>query len=738
MLRRIYRRIGIARVIALGLVLFALVVRVLDPIPVQIVRNLTFDMFQRVIPREPEPFPVSILDVDDASIAEIGQWPWPRTRFAELVDKATEAGAAAIAFDIIFAEPDRLSPELVAADNPDLPEPVAVALSELTGNDDVLAEAFTRSRVVVGQTSVRSAFARIGNSGEIPAVPHAVVGPDPGPFIMKLPDLVQNLPVLEEAAAGRGIFSARPDPDGIYRRMPIVAEVNGVLRLGLAPELLRIATGGEPFVLRTNDAGIDGVVLARNLFRTAGDGTVQPYLTVSQRSRFVPAADLLKGRMEPGRINGHLVLVGTSAIGLGDFRATPMGVQVPGVEIHAQLMENMLSGSLLVRPNYAIAVELVAAALICVLLVILTPIMTATFLVLSTLLFLATCGLVSYIAFVQERLLIDPSFPILAGLATIMFMATANYLREEQRRREIRNAFRHYVSADLVNALTENREALQLGGETRELTLLFSDVRGFTAIAEGFRQNPAGLTQLMNRFLTLLSNAILEERGTIDKFMGDAVMAFWNAPLDHEDHARAACRAALKMRESVVALNAQRVSEAEGEAVEPINIGIGVSSGSCMVGNMGSDTRFDYTAMGDPVNLASRLEGQSKYYGETVIVGSATEEAAREDFAFLELDLIRVKGKTQAERVFALLGDADMRASPVFVALRNANARMLDAFRRGDWGTTERALDEVQGLAAELGVSLKTHVANYRERLEPVAQGPVPPDWDGVYDATSK
>ncbi|MDU8944948.1 CHASE2 domain-containing protein [Ovoidimarina sediminis] len=738
MFRALYSRIGTARLIALGLVLFALAVRVIDPIPIQIVRNLTFDFFQRVLPREPEAFPVAILDVDDASIAEIGQWPWPRTRFAELVDKATQAGAAAIGFDIIFAEPDRLSPQLIAEDNPNLSEPVVVALSAMPSNDETLADAFRRARVVVGQTSVRSAFNRLGNEASIPPVPHAVVGPDPAPFIMKLPELVQNLPELEEAAAGRGVFSARPDPDGIYRRLPIVALVDGQMRLGLAPELLRVATGGEPFVLRTNDAGIDGVVLARNFFRTAGDGTVRPYLTVSQPSRFVPAADLLYDRMEPGRLNGHLVLVGTSAIGLGDFRATPMGVQVPGVEIHAQLMENMLSGSLLFRPNYAIAVELVAAAVICVLLIILTPIMTASFLVLSTLLFLTTCGFVSFWVFQQQRMLLDPSFPIVAGLATIMFMATANYLREEKRRREIRNAFRHYVSADLVNALTDNSEALQLGGETRELTLLFSDVRGFTAIAEGFRQNPAGLTQLMNRFLTLLSNAILEERGTIDKFMGDAVMAFWNAPLDHDDHARAACRAALKMQQSVEALNKARREEAEDGEFLALNIGIGVSSGSCMVGNMGSDTRFDYTAMGDPVNLASRLEGQSKYYGKTVIVGSATEEVAREDFAFLELDLIRVKGKTQAERVFALMGDATMRESADFAELRDANSRMLDAFRAGNWAETEAAIADLDRLNAAQGTGLETHIANYRARLAEVSHAPAPDGWDGVYDATSK
>ncbi len=738
MLRRLYDWIGLARLVALGLVAFALAIRVLDPIPVQTLRNLTFDLYQRIQPRAPQDFPVTILDVDDASITEIGQWPWPRTRFAELVEKATADGAVAIAFDIIFAEPDRLSPQRIATDNQDLSDDISNALTDLPDNDHKLADAFSRALVVVGQTNVRSALAAAEPTQDPPEVPHAVLGPDPAEFIITMPELVQNLPVLEEAATGRGVFSVRPDPDGIYRRVPIVVSAQGTYRLGLAPELLRVGTGSEPFTIRANEAGIDGVVLARNLFQTAGDGTVRPYLTPSSPERFVPAADLLYDRMEPGRLNGHLVLVGTSAVGLGDYRATPLGVQMPGVEIHAQLLESMLSGSLLNRPNYAVAVELVAAAALCLIIIILSPIMNATFLIVSSLIFLTTCGVASFQAFTNQKLLIDPSFPILTALATIVFMSTANYLREEQRRREIRNAFRHYVSADLVNVLADNPESLQLGGETRELTLLFSDVRGFTAIAESYRENPAGLTQLMNRFLNLLSKAILDERGTIDKFMGDAVMAFWNAPLNHDDHARAACRAALTMRQGVNELNRRRVEEAGSGHVAPINIGIGLSTGSCMVGNMGSDTRFDYTAMGDTVNLASRLEGQSRFYGQTIIVGSETERVTRDDFAFLELDIIRVKGKSQPETVFALLGDKALRQSEEFERLNHLNGRMLKAYRSRDWDLAEDLLRDLNPLGLEIEPALARHFENYADRLVGARKILPAEDWDGVYDATSK
>jgi adenylate cyclase len=737
---RFGRSIGWARIGALGLVAGLLALRVLDPVPVQTVRNLTFDVYQQVKPRTPGSFPVAILDIDDPSIAEVGQWPWPRNRIADLVTRATADGAVAIAFDIVFAEPDRLSPPQIARDNPDLPPDFREALAALPDNDAVLAEAFAAARVIVGQTSVRSAFAGLEGNRVIPEVPHAIVGPDPAPFLVAFPDLVENLPELEAASAGRGVFNVRPDPDGVFRRVPLVMSVEDHVRLGLAPELLRVATGAAPFAIRTNAAGIDGVVLAGRLVQTAGDGTVRPYLTPSDPARFVPAADLLAGRTPPGRLSGHLVLVGTSAIGLEDFRATPLGVPMAGVEIHAQLLENILSGTLLVRPNYAVAVELFSALALCLLVILLTPILSAATLIASSLMFLATYGAGSYALFQRHLLLLDPSFPMAAGLVTMIFMSSSNYLREERRRRRIRTAFGQYVSRDLVDALADTEEALTLGGETRELTLLFSDVRGFTAIAESYRDDPAALTQLMNRLLTNLSNAILQRGGTIDKFMGDAVMAFWNAPLSHPDHARSACAAALGMMDAVERLNRQREAEARagGAAFLPLNVGIGINTGTCTVGNMGSDMRFDYTAVGDPVNLASRLEGQSRTYGLPIIIGSATEAAARDNFALLEIDLIRVKGKLQAERIFALLGDANLRGTPVFSEAAAANDRMLAAYRARDWDGAEAALGALEALGPRMGGRLAGYVALYRRRIGAARSDPPGEGWGGVYDATDK
>ncbi|MCV3273979.1 CHASE2 domain-containing protein [Roseobacter sinensis] len=740
-------------VAVLGL-LCGLVIRVGDPPPIAALRNASFDLYHQSKPRDLTPLPVSILDIDDRSIEEIGQWPWPRNRLAELVERAAAQGAAAIGFDIVFAEPDRLSPPQIARDNPGMPDPLATALGTLPDNDDSLASAFARARVVVGQTSVRTEAGNRTEKREMAPAPHALIGPDPMPFLMQFPDIVQNLPVLEAKAAGRGMFATRPDADGIYRRVPLVMAVQGEVRLGLAAELLRVATGGDPFILRTNDAGIDGLVIARQLIATAPDGTVWPYLTPSTQSRYVSAADLLADRVPEGRLAGHLVLVGTSAIGLEDFRATPLGVAMAGVEIHAQVLENIMAQSLLIRPNYTIGVELVTTLVLCLLVIIFAPSISARALIASSLLLMGGYVALSYALFYNQRILLDPSFPALATAVTVILISTVNYLREERQRREIRNAFGQYVSPDLVDQLSRNQSRLTLGGESRQLTLLFSDVRGFTAIAEEFRDDPEALTLLMNEFLTILSTAIMDEKGTIDKFMGDAVMAFWNAPLPNDDHARAACRAALKMIADVGAFNTARrraqkrkrvgqKGQAKGKRtpwvkVHRINVGIGINTGQCVVGNMGSKMRFDYTALGDPVNVASRLEGQSRYYGASIILGSATAQEVSQDFALLELDRVRVVGKALPETIFALLGDRGMRDTALFQTVQSSNAKMLKAYRAQDWDQAGAELATLQPLFQDLGIGLQDYLELYATRLADLRQTPPAADWDGVFDSTKK
>jgi adenylate cyclase len=741
-IRWIVRKFDWARIVALGLLVLLVGVRVGDHEFVQNFRFQAFDLYQQTKPRENGTFPVTIIDVDDRSLEEIGQWPWPRTIIADLVTKTTQAGAAAIAFDIIFSDPDRLSPEAIAADNDALPKSVRDALMALPNSDNVLAQAMSRARVIVGETSIRSAEGQLKVRTDGPKVEYAFLGPDPTQVMSQFPDLLQNLPQIDAAASGRGIFTVRPDSDGVFRRIPLVMSVQNQIRLGLSAELLRVATGGGAFAVKSNAAGIDGIVLARQLISTYRDGTVWPYFAPSSRTRYVSASDVLAGRMPANRLAGQLVFVGTSAIGLEDFRATPLGTVMAGVEIHAQVLENILGKTMLVRPNYAIGVELVTVVALGLLMIILVPFLGAAWTLIATVLVMSGYVGGAYYAFSSSRILLDPTFPTFAVILIAMFMATANYLREERERRQIRGAFGQYVSPDLVNQLSEDPDRLILGGERRPLSILFSDVRGFTTISESFKDNPTGLTVLMNRFLTVLSNAILHHGGTIDKFMGDAVMAFWNAPLDHEDHVRSSCRAALKMLSDVEALNVEREAKRdltdESEVFYRIDVGIGINTGDCVVGNMGSDTRFDYTALGDAVNLASRLEGQSKTYGVGIILGGPTAQPVKDEFAVLELDLIRVKGKNEPAQVFGLFGDETLYAQAEFQVVSGINTAMLAAYRGKEWAVASERLAAFEAAVQALPFEFETYVLLYRDRLDDIKRNPVPAEWDGVFTATSK
>ncbi|WP_263828740.1 CHASE2 domain-containing protein [Ruegeria aquimaris] len=721
------------------LVFSLLTLRIVDPIFVERLRLQAFDQFQRLNPREIAPFPVAILDIDDRSLNEVGQWPWPRTVIADLTDRVFQAGAAAMAFDIVFSEPDRLSPGSIAADNPGISNELRSQLMQLPSNDAVLAQSFSRNRVVLGETSVRSGLQASGIERQIKQVPHAVIGSDPRPYLLKFPELIQNLPILNEAAPGRGVFTVLPDADGVYRRVPVVMMVEGAMRLSLSLELLRIATGGDAFAVRSNDAGIDGVVVAGQVIRTQGDGTVWTRFSASDPNRFVSAADLLQGRVPQNRLAGRLVLVGTSAIGLEDFRATPLGVPMAGVEIHAQLLENVLSGTLLRRDNIADGKELLITAAMTILVIALAPMLHAGVLIASTLLLVSAYGIYSYVMFLWQGQLVDPTFPIAATMLIVMFMSSTNYLREERRRNRIRNAFGQYVTPALVAQLAESREALQLGGERRDLSVLFSDVRGFTTISEEFSDDPQGLTKLMNEMLTVMSEPILNSGGTIDKFMGDAVMAFWNAPLETKDHPQAGCRAALEMVRAVEEFNRNRMANQTGnEPVHPIHMGVAVNSGPCFVGNMGSKSRFDYTVLGDTVNVASRLEGQTKHYGMSIIIGEKTARIVEGEFALLELDLIRVKGKHEPERIFGLMGGERLAATEEFKTLSVVGAEMLIAYRAGQWQKALEHIAEMERQASSLGLDLHGYCALFQKRIARLAELPEDPEWEGIYDASEK
>jgi adenylate cyclase len=344
----------------------------------------------------------------------------------------------------------------------------------------------------------------------------------------------------------------------------------------------------------------------------------------------------------------------------------------------------------------------------------------------------------SWYFYTQHRLLIDFTYPLLSTTLIYLTLIFSNFVREQAQRRRIRSAFSQYLSPALVAQLAQSPEKLVLGGEEREMTIMFSDVRGFTTISESYKHDPHGLTTLMNRFLTPLTNAILDRKGTIDKYMGDAIMAFWNAPLDDDQHQINACHAALDMLDRIDALNRLRQTEAEngGHVYIPINVGIGLNTGICVVGNMGSDLRFDYSVLGDSVNLASRLEGQSKEYGFPIIVGSKTALAVKDKFAILELDFIMVKGKKEPEVIYAIAGREDVTHSERFQTLRNLTIEMLACYRSRDWDGALYAVE--RGRNSDVANALEKLYDLYEKRIRAYQETPPPADWNGSFALLTK
>jgi adenylate cyclase len=735
-LAQMARRFGFARLLALGLLIALAGLRITDPLPLEELRVRVFDLFQVIHPRVATERPVVIVDIDEKSLKTLGQWPWPRTRIADLITKLTQMGALVIAFDIVFAEPDRMSPSVAVDTFRGLDEATREKLRTLPSNDSVLADALRHSRVVLGESGLP--FATPPSGVKSPPIGIATLGDDPRPYLLNYPGLLRNVPVLEQAAAGRGLFTIRVERDGIVRRVPMVMLAQGTILPSLTLEMLRVVSGANTLLIKTDDAGIKSVAVPGFEIPTNRNGQLWIHFSPHDPARYVSAADVLAGTVAPDRVARRLVLIGTSAVGLLDTKTTPVDPVMPGVEVHAQVLESALTGSLLSTPNYAIGAELSAAILVGAAIIWLAPILNPMVLLgFGALIVVSMIG-ASWFLYLQDRLLIDFTYPLLSSLFVYLTLMFSNYFSEQAQRRRIRSAFGQYLSPTLVEQLAQSPEKLVLGGEQRNMTIMFSDVRGFTTISELYKDDPQGLTSLMNRFLTPLTNAIIDRKGTIDKYMGDAIMAFWNAPLDDAAHQINACDAALDMQDRIARLNQEREQEAKesGKPFILLQVGVGLNTGLCVVGNMGSDLRFDYSVLGDSVNLASRLEGQSKTYGLPIIAGSKTALAAKDKFATLEIDYITVKGKTEPEVVYAIMGRDDVANSDHFQQLRDLSTRMLSSYRRRDWSAALAAIEE--GRASDKYGKLHTLFDLYFERVSAFREDPPPDDWDGVYALKTK
>ena len=732
------RKFGLARLVCLGLLVVFAALRVWDPPPVQELRVRTFDMFQLIDPRDKKGLrPVTIIDIDDKSLARFGQWPWPRTRIADMITNLTNNGAVAIGFDVVFSEPDRLNPDLVAGQMRYLDDATRARLRELPSNDQILSDAIRRSRIVLGETGLPKVEAELDKT--LPFTGVATVGEENAErYLLEFPGLLRNVGVIEKVAAGRGLFTIKTERDGLIRRVPMIMRAQGNIMPSLSLEILRVITGTPTLLVRTDKTGIRAIRIKGVEIPTDKNGQLWIHYARPDPSLYVSATDVLDNTVSPSKIAGKLVLIGTSAAGLNDIKTTPVSSTMPGVEIHAQVLESVLSGAVVSQPNYALGVELLAALIIGLLVIIFTPNLGPVRLVLAGAIFAAILVGVSWFFYARYRYLIDFTYPLLSTTAIYLTFIFSSFVREQRQRVQIRGIFAQYMSPVLVEQLAQSPEKVVLGGEEREMTIMFSDVRGFTTISESYKHDPQGLITLMNRFLTPLTDVIIEQNGYVDKYMGDAIMAFWNAPLDDAEHQIHACEAAIRMLEKLDVVNKEREQEAAdgGHVYIPLNVGIGLNTGIGVVGNMGSDLKKNYSVLGDSVNLASRLEGQTKEYGFPIIVGSRTALAAKDKFAILELDFIMVKGKTEPEVIYAIAGREDVMNSGAFQRLRNVTIEMLACYRNRDW---QGALDAIErGRRSEDADTLEKLFKLYEARIKEFKINPPPEGWSGAYALLTK
>ncbi len=682
------RKRGLKRtlVVAFAVTGFFIAFQSWDPVPLQILRMKQLDIFQQIKPRAKADTPVTIVDIDDRSLEEFGQWPWPRTQLAQLVRNLMRSGALVIGLDMVFAEADRLSPPEMAKDLVGAETEVIEGLKKLPDSDVIFARAMRNGRVVLGQSlSHEDRPGSISRDARKTSVGFSGTGGTAKRFVHAYAGIVRNRPILEDAAKGIGTTNVLPEFDRVVRRIPLILRAGKELYPSLGLEVLRVATGQTTILAKTNKYGLQAVVVAGLEIPTDEKGQSWIRYAKPDPDSYISAADVMAGTVQPGRLQGQLVLVGTSAAGLQDTAEIPVSPLVPGVEIHAQWLEMVLTKSFLVRPNYILGVEYLVTILFCLALALTIPLAGAI-----TGLFIGASGVagvtgISWYLFANKGVLLGVTYPVLAGFLLYTTLVLMNYLREETQRREMRFAFNHYLSPDLVGQITADPSKLKLGGEVRVLTFLFTDLAGFTSLVE--KSDPDVVVKLLNDYLEPTCDIVMRHGGTIDKIVGDAIHAMFGAPNNQPDHADRAIACALELDTFC------RRFEKE-KAEEGITFGItriGVNTGNVVVGNFGGKSRFDYTAHGDAINTAARLESINKQLGTRLCISGYTIDAAG-GFTGRPVGELVLKGKEEGIPVFQPLTEEEDR-SPGVAAYREAFALM----ERGDAG----ALAAFEGVVAK-------------------------------------
>ena len=634
------------------------------------------------------------VEINNDTIAEYGQWPFPRGQLAEEVNRLYNSGAGLVVLPMLFAEPDRF------------------------GEDDKFTEMLMQTPTIIGQVP-----GNVTKGNPVTRGVSAVGEPWEG-WLYRYPGAVGPLKEFAEAAIGVGMIIIAPEKDSVVRRVPLAVDIGGEIYPSMSMEIIRTASGDISYQIKTSVAGVEALRIPKyGITKTDSSGNI--WIDFKYKTEVYPLHESLPD------LSGKIVILSLTASALDSVVATPVG-SIYNHDLLAAAATTMMSGRNITKPYWTNLAELGSTFLLSLILCIVVIKLRWYLGAILMPIFIGGSYYTSYYLFVKESYLIDWTYPVVTIFIVWATSAFLRFMEEFKLRQQIKKQFEHYLAPAMVKKLQKNPDLLKLGGETRELTLLFCDIRGFTPISEQFKTDPQGLTKLINRFLTPMTDIIMHNGGTIDKYMGDCIMAFWNAPLDVEKQRYMAIQTAHEMLEYLEKLN----KELAKENALPINVGIGLNTGDVVVGNMGSDQRFDYSCLGDAVNLAARLEGQSKSYGVQIIVGEETQRKMDNEFAMIELDQIAVKGKTEGVRIYTTLGKYEIIDKAMnWAAAYKQHNKFLELYRRQQW---EMALKFIDDLQEEFSGMLKNYYEIMRERVEELKENGVPKDWDGVYRATTK
>ena len=671
---------------ALITLMLVLGIRVMDPAFVESVRLRYFDTLITSKPANENN--IYTVNIDEAALDKYGQWPLPRAEYAKIISDLYKRHAGLVVLNILMPETDR------------------------TGGDSILARTLQQYPVVLGSIPSN----KTKNTPRVPG--SAVLGPEWLDQIVTYPGLIANVPLLENAAAGVGIVNTLPEVDGVNRRIPLIISVGEHLYPSLSLEALRVATGNSTFQVKLFEGGVEKMRLPGDIGVISTDTLGRIWIDWSQQSKSVSLTDL------PKDFDNAIVILGPTAAGISNPIPTSKGAIFPH-EVQASVISTMTNHVVIQRPDYADGLEILAILLSGILLLFFTR---WVYIGLGTVIILvAASAYGSYFLYSSYLSLFDPTAIISSIILVSLHAYGIKFVSEFLQKQQIKKQFGTYLSPDLVAQLQRNPELLQLGGTEQELSIMFTDVRGFTSISEHYGKDVQGLTKIMNRYMTAMTKKILENKGTLDKYIGDAQMAFWNAPLNNAQHAKDAVKTALEMLVSLDEFN----TEITAEGVPAFGMGLGINTDTVVVGNMGSSQRFDYTCLGDGVNLASRLEGQSKPYGVRIVIGQKTNEYVKDEYLTLELDCIAVKGKKDGVNVYTVLGEYDTK----YFTASIQHKKMLELYRAQEF---DKAIAASKKLIGSFDHIMDHYYELWIERCNEMKQTNLPKDWDGVFRATSK